>query len=305
MEVNEATYLIKASKLMEWRRYDEAIEEIKSYLRYDVQSDEAFSLLGNCWQNKNDLIKALSFYREALKIKPSNYNALINTAGIYLYTKQPDKFDPINQAALSYYPESSYIHAQRGVYYEMIGDVDAAQKSVDDALTRDPNSGYAHALSSSLAASRNDRKKSRYHEEKALASSPEDAFVKMILAGAAGARGDFQKSVQLAQQAVFQEPNPSYVRDFNMYRIISRWWYRWPYTFFNVQINLFYKKTWLFWVIAFILALMIKYLILLYATCMIGLPFLLDAIKTKYLNKLESGIRLKSALSRLKTGESE
>ena len=287
MVENEYIHLLKAAQLFEWRRYNEAMEEAMQHLQFDPQSEDAFCIIANCWHFKGDNEKELKFYEKALKINPSNYNALYNISRFYLQTDQFEAFDQINQTALSYYPESSYLHVARGWYYFERNDQDAAQICADKALRIDPDNSFAHALCSQIAAVRFEYRKSRYHEKRALAHEHEDPDLWSLLAGATITRGDFRRTVQMAEQAVSLSPTPSFIRQLHSYRIADHWWYRWSFhiTIFHQRL---FKKSWLLWIYIFMLTLVLKVFIVIYILLMIGLPLLSNDLRKQLLEKEES-----------------
>ena len=91
----------KANSLANLERYKEAIENYRTYVKFDAENDDAFCYMGECYLNMGRHRLAERFYAKALKINPDNDIALFSTGIICWITKDYERSISLMKKAIS------------------------------------------------------------------------------------------------------------------------------------------------------------------------------------------------------------
>ena len=131
---------------------EDALEIVNDFLRRDPCDVEALGLKGNIleWLDADD--DARKCYDEILQIDPTNARALIDIAGTYLNTDDPEACITFSNRALALLSGSYILEVQKQVFedaiyikVEALRDMDRKQDAIaclQEALSRVPDSEH-------------------------------------------------------------------------------------------------------------------------------------------------------------------
>ncbi len=102
-----------AKKLMEQKKFKEAIVEFKKDLKFNPQSSKINFHIALCYSLLNNIDKAIPYYENALKIQPENISILNNLGLCYLKLNQ-------NQKAKKYFKKSLLVDHNQPKINEML-----------------------------------------------------------------------------------------------------------------------------------------------------------------------------------------
>lgn len=126
------------------RRNPIAIDYFKNAIAIDSTKNEAYYYLGMFYQNNDYLNEALDVYRALMKAKPNFPYSYYNTGFIYLeLIKVPDEAIPYFTQAIQVNPNYFEAYFNRGLCFEILGDVYKAQSDYQASLKINPKYGKA------------------------------------------------------------------------------------------------------------------------------------------------------------------
>jgi len=137
--------LVELGLIYSARRNEIAIDYFNNAIAVDSTKEGAYYYIGMFYQNNDYLNEALDIYRELMANKPDFPYSYYNTGFIYLeLLKVPDEAIPYFTQAIQVNPSYYEAYFNRGLCYEILGDVYNAQTDYQTALKYNPN--YAKAI---------------------------------------------------------------------------------------------------------------------------------------------------------------
>jgi len=122
-----------------------AIDYFKNAIAVDSTKEDAYYYIGMFYQNNDYLNEALDVYRDLIKRSPKFPYSYYNTGYIYLeLLKVPDEAIPYFTQAIQVSPNYFEAYFNRGLCFEILGDVYKAQSDYQMALKLHP--GYQKAI---------------------------------------------------------------------------------------------------------------------------------------------------------------
>lgn len=112
-----------------------------------------YNNLGNAYRDSKQYDEAITAYKKAIELAPSQQNSYINLAHLYLYVlNKPEEAIAIYQKALEANPDNQDLRVLLGNAYEHKGDKEQAEEVFQQVLDKNPNNAGAKAGLERLAA---------------------------------------------------------------------------------------------------------------------------------------------------------
>jgi tetratricopeptide (TPR) repeat protein len=135
--------LAKAQKSLE--KYEDAVISYSKCISLNSNYADAYNNRGTIYlQNLKELEKALSDFKNFLKIQPNSWNSFYNIANCYSELKEYEEAIKHYDRALELNPNNPDIYLSCGVTYSKLEQHEDALKSYDRALELDPNNTDVH-----------------------------------------------------------------------------------------------------------------------------------------------------------------
>ncbi len=127
--------------------FDEEIDTLNRVLNLGVDDDilvDTFLNLGNAYYEKNDMDRAIDYYKKAIRLEPESLEAFVNLGNAYFANEEFRKSIEAYKVALQLDPEDSNIYSNLGVAYIELGDKNEAIKYLTQAIMLNPHNESAH-----------------------------------------------------------------------------------------------------------------------------------------------------------------
>jgi tetratricopeptide (TPR) repeat protein len=129
------TLILKARLLNNFKKYDEAIADLKAVVNLDPKNDEAQLILGANYYLLKDYTKAIEHLTQTLKLNPNSFVGWYLLASAYVGASQNwEKSEEAALQAVRLQPDSGDAHFQLGLAQMNTGKLEAAVKSFEAAL---------------------------------------------------------------------------------------------------------------------------------------------------------------------------
>lgn len=126
--------------LSQHKGIDYKLNAYQSLLSYNPNREKIYLLLGRLYgQQKNDLNKALEYFKQGLKIAPNSYEILSNMGTVYGLQSNYNKAVEVLQKASNIRPDIPKVHIDLGLSYYYLGQMEKAKVEFDLAKELDPS----------------------------------------------------------------------------------------------------------------------------------------------------------------------
>lgn len=213
-------------KLVEERKYNEALKTAKDILNNDSKNNYARKVVGDIYCNQYKLVGAFKEYKKILELDPKNSDAY-NGIGLVFYRKTTssdmDVIRNINkyyqrsltsfQKAIELNPNNSQAYANAAKVFEEVGDLENAQEYYEKALAlRSDFSSAADGLGHVLyKKGRLDEAIKQYNEAIKLNSENSTAYYHM--GEALINQGEYSKAIRFLNVSMYKFPNSAPVQN--------------------------------------------------------------------------------------------
>lgn len=207
------TAYAKVQQLVEWRRYNEALQEAEQLLRQEPEDPDVFALISQIYLLMNEYDKALEWSNQALSREPQQKLAWFVRVCVYYETDKDRAFDEALQEALRIDPyEPHYYYLQANMYNKK-GRFKQAKTALAHALELRPESPLCLALLSYTEALLINFEESARVERLALQNNTESSEVYFYVGLAAGQRGEYKLKETYMRNAVHLDPDNKQYQD--------------------------------------------------------------------------------------------
>lgn len=138
-KMDEKTMFKFAMSYFKESEFEKAEETFRKYidmLEDKAESYEAIYFIGRCYENLNEVDRAIETYKDALKIKPDYYEALESLSLIYSNGNNYEEAIKIYDEILKYYPDMYEANFNKAIIYMSYRNFDEAiicyQKALDE-----------------------------------------------------------------------------------------------------------------------------------------------------------------------------
>jgi tetratricopeptide (TPR) repeat protein len=125
--------------LQQNKNVDFNIKAYTSLIDYNPNREQTYLYLGRLYgQQKNDLNKALEYFRQGLKIAPNSYELLSNMGTVYGLQANYSAAVEVLEKAAKIRPKLAKVHIDLGLSYYYLGQLEKAKTEFDQAKSLDP-----------------------------------------------------------------------------------------------------------------------------------------------------------------------
>ncbi len=198
-----------------------SIERLERVIALDPKIIDAWTMLGNEYNRREEPERALAAYKQALALKPGYDLATINMANTYRRLRQFDAAIAGYERYLQSDPKNGYVHYQLGELYVDTGRFDLADRSFRRALELDARLASARNALGVVAFQRGDLAASEREVRAALEQQPDVRLAHFNLALLAERRQDLQAAAAEYRREIELHPD-SYKAEFNLGRLCEQ-----------------------------------------------------------------------------------
>lgn len=133
--------------------YDEAMDRFIEALRWDPTNLRALIMMGNLWaRQKEEPDTALTYYREAHRLQPTDHIAATNIGGQLVELERYQEAEPYLASAIEHAPDYPNARHAMAMVQRELGNSDRAFEEVIAALQHSSGRGRLHEASMQLAS---------------------------------------------------------------------------------------------------------------------------------------------------------
>ena len=137
-EERKAKYMERAKTFLAEKNYDKAKVELKNVLQIDPKYAEAYFLMGQVDEQKQDVNNAFADYSKAVDLDPDHEQAREKLARFYLMAAQPENAKEMTDYILKKKPNDPEAKTINAVILAQKNDLDAALKLASEVVKADP-----------------------------------------------------------------------------------------------------------------------------------------------------------------------
>lgn len=206
-EERKAKYLERGKNYIAENNYDKAVVELKNVLQIDPKYAEAYFLLGEIAEKKNDVAKAFSNYSKVVELNPDHVGARVKLAKIYFSVGQVDKAEEHVNYVLTKDPKNAEAKTLRAYILAQKGDMPGAIKLAHEVMNTDPKQGEAAILIATVERQQGKIDKAIAVLERSVQSNPKDVHLLSVLAQTYFAAKDNVKAAAALQRIISIKPD--------------------------------------------------------------------------------------------------
>jgi tetratricopeptide (TPR) repeat protein len=132
--------LQEAESYYQKQRYDLCIHACRQVVQWQPKAGGAYLLWGKALTAQGDTVRAQQFYQQAIALQPKDPEAYVELGNLYSQQQQWQEAVRHYQTALQQQPNAA-AYRQLAQAYQALGEVEAAQMSLYEALHLEPESG--------------------------------------------------------------------------------------------------------------------------------------------------------------------
>lgn len=205
-EARKAKYLERGKAYLEQENYDKAAIELKNVLQIDPRHAEAYLLLAEVEEQRNNHRQAFGAYAKAVELAPENPRAQARLGRYYLLAGETAKAAELADALLAKHPNDSEGRVLRAAVTLRQGDEAKALSQASAVLAEHPGDADAAQLVSTIHQKRKDLDKAIATLDGAIRHSPKDVSMRQQLARLHAGRGSRDKTEQILREVIAIEP---------------------------------------------------------------------------------------------------
>ncbi|MFC5647857.1 tetratricopeptide repeat protein [Paenibacillus solisilvae] len=250
----------KINHLLQWRRYDEALQEAGELLREYPENAFVFGITSMIHRAKGNEEQALYWANEALARDPEQEDAWCTLLFVAYNKGEYKEAQRLVFEMLRMFPEESYLYRMKSQCELREGRFEEARSSLELALSIE-TSAINLAMYSYVMALLGHESASIQAENSAMRMEPENDQVLLQVAWAADKRGDHKKASEYMNAAVRLDPDNEQIRKEYLDMLQKSYWF---YRVLLYPGALFAKYRWQALVIWLLCAVVFNQLIVLF-----------------------------------------
>ena len=207
VEQHKAKYMAKGKVYLEQQNYDKARIEFKNVLQIDPKYSEAYYLIGQVEEKKENWEQAFGNYSKAVEFNPDHLGARGRLARLYLLSGDTDNATKMADAILVKQPESVTGKAIRIGIIARKGDVKGAIQKAEELVAAYPSESEAIDLLAALYLESGNTDKAVNLLKKGIVSSPKNIEFHATLAKIYAGKKEYEKAEQAMLAIIGIEPD--------------------------------------------------------------------------------------------------
>lgn len=250
----------KINHLLQWRRYEEALQEAADLLREYPENALVFGITSMIHRTKGNEEQALYWAGEALTRDPEQEDAWCTLLFVAYNKGNYKEAERLVHEMLRMFPEESYLYRMKSQCELRAGNFEEARQSLELALSWE-SSAINLAMYSYVMALLGHQSASIQAENSAMRMDPENDQVLLHAAWAADKRGDRKKASEYMNVAVRLDPTDEQIRKEYLDMLQKSYWF---YRVLLYPGALFAKYRWQALIIWLLFAVVFNQLIVLF-----------------------------------------
>jgi tetratricopeptide (TPR) repeat protein len=206
-EERKAKYMERAKTFLAENNYDKARVELKNVLQIDPKYAEAYFLMGQINEKKQEMREAFAAYSKAVELDPGQEQAREKLARFYLMSGAPDKAKEMTDYILKNKPNDPTAKTINAVLLAQKNDLDAALKLVSEVVKADPKQTEAVEFMSEIYKNKGNAGQAIAVLTSGIANNPKDIGLRSALAQLYIEGKDYTKAAEVLQAIVELEPD--------------------------------------------------------------------------------------------------
>jgi tetratricopeptide (TPR) repeat protein len=199
-------YMERAKAFLAEKNYDKAKIELKNVLQIDSKYAEAYFLIGQVDEQKQDMNNAFADYSKVVELNPDHEQAREKLARFYLMGGAPDKAKEMVDYILKKKPNDPEAKTINAVILAQKKDLDAALKLASEVVKADSKQTEAVAVISIIYKDKGDTERAIAALVDGIANNPKDVTLRTALAQLYIGKDDI-KLAEILQEIVALEPD--------------------------------------------------------------------------------------------------
>lgn len=205
-EARKAKYLERAKSYLEQENYDKAAIELKNVLQIDPKHAEAYLLLGDLEEKRNNHRQAFGAYTKAVELAPDNTHAQAMLGRYYLLSGNTTKAAELAEGILAKAPNDVEGRVLRAALRVREGEEDKALSEAEAVLTDHPGNADAAELVSAIYQKRRKPEKAISTLTDSIAKNPKDVSMRQQLARLYAEQNTVDMAEQVLREIIQLEP---------------------------------------------------------------------------------------------------
>lgn len=205
-EARKAKYLERGKAYLEQENYDKAAVELKNALQIDPKHAEAYLLLAEVEEQRNNHRQAFGAYAKAVELSPDSPHAQGRLGRYYLLSGDMEKAAEMANAVLEKHPKDASARVLRAAVVFRKGDETRALDEVKAVLSEQPGNAEAAQLASVIYQKQRNLERAMSTLAESIEKNPKDVGTRQQLARLYASQKDIEKAEQLLREIVAIEP---------------------------------------------------------------------------------------------------
>lgn len=205
-EARKQKYLDRSKAYLEQENYDKAAIELKNVLQIDPKHAEAYLLLAQVEEQRNNHRQAFGAYARAVELAPDSPHAQGRLGRYYLISGDTAKAAEVADAILQKHPNDVAARILRAAVRLRQGDEAKALSEVKAVLSEQPGSAEAAQLASVIYQKQGNLEQAMSTLAESIEKNPKDVGTRQQLARLYASQKTIDKAEQLLREIVAIEP---------------------------------------------------------------------------------------------------
>jgi tetratricopeptide (TPR) repeat protein len=192
--------------ILDGQSLDDIVAIVSNYIYYDSADADAWYLLGNAMNQKENLGLALEYYHKSIEQAPSYPYPYIDIAYIFDVFANPDSMNYYMRQGMTYSIEPESLYYDYGYSFDLMSEFDSAMVYYHKWLDIYPNDEMACINIGGILGNRGDIDSAYYYTYKAYLMSPDSPDACYNLAMIYKIRDENQNAIDYYQKALAINP---------------------------------------------------------------------------------------------------
>lgn len=206
-EERKAKYMERAKAFLADKNYDKSRIELKNVLQIDPKYAEAYFLMGEVDEKKQDMNNAFADYSKVVELNPDHEQAREKLARFYLMAMQPEKAKEMTDYILKKKPNDPEAKTINAVMLTQKKDLDGALRLVSEVVKANPKQIEAVAMMSAIQKLKGDTDRAIIVLVDGIAGNPKDVNLRAALAQLYIDKKDYIRAAETRLEIVALEPD--------------------------------------------------------------------------------------------------
>ncbi len=206
-EQRKAKYLARGKEYLTQENYDKADVELKNVIQIDPKNAEAYFLIGQVDEKKQDWQSAFGNYSKAAALKPDYIEPRLRMSYFYLQGGDVDKSSNMLAEVMKAQPNNPGGRTLQAAIMYKKRDIQGATQEAEKIAAEDPSQVDAIELLATIYAGQNNFEKLQEILSKGMAANPKNFLVRQQYAQMLAKRNDIPGAEKVLQESIALQPD--------------------------------------------------------------------------------------------------